>query len=151
MKNLYRSRKDRVISGVCGGIGKLFSIDPVIIRIIWVVLIFTFGFGFLAYIIAWVIIPAEPVESVDTSAQTESKEGRTDIFETIPVNQATSNIDKKATLAIGIVIVTIGVIALISSVFGIAGWIMSIMSKAFWPLLMIMAGIIIIYYYWKKR
>lgn len=151
MKNLYRSRKDRIISGVCGGIGKLLGIDPVIIRIIWVALIFTFGFGFLAYIIAWVIIPAEPIESENTSPQQQPKEGRTDIFESNPTMQANAGIDRKATLAIGIVIVMIGIFALFSSVFGIAGWIISFLSKAFWPLLLIMVGIIIIYYYWKKR
>ena len=59
-KKLYRSRKERMICGVCGGVGEYFHIDPTIIRLIWVILtIGGFGSGLLAYIIAAVIIPEE--------------------------------------------------------------------------------------------
>ena len=60
-KRLYRSRKERVIGGVCGGMGKYFNMDPVIMRLIGAVLFFFGGIGFLAYIIAWIIVPEEPV------------------------------------------------------------------------------------------
>jgi phage shock protein C len=59
IKRLYRSKTDKIIGGVCGGMGEYFQIDPVIIRIIWVILIFGMGFGLLAYLIAWLIIPLE--------------------------------------------------------------------------------------------
>lgn len=59
-KKLYKSRNNRVISGVCGGIGEYFNIDPTIIRLLWVILIFCFGTGILAYIIAALIIPEMP-------------------------------------------------------------------------------------------
>lgn len=57
MKRLYRSRKNKVFMGVCGGIGEYLEIDPVIIRIIF---IFT-GIGLLAYFIIGLIIPLEPL------------------------------------------------------------------------------------------
>jgi len=60
-KRLYRSRPDRVLGGVCGGIGKYFNIDPVLVRVVWAVSFFAGGVGLLAYIIAWIIIPEEPV------------------------------------------------------------------------------------------
>lgn len=61
MKRLYRSRTDKMIAGVCGGIGKYFDIDPVIIRLLFLLLSFGgMGFGLLVYILAWVIIPLEP-------------------------------------------------------------------------------------------
>ena len=58
-KRLYRSNKNRMICGVCGGIAEYFGIDPTIVRVGWVVLtIFTGGVGgFLAYVVAAVIIP----------------------------------------------------------------------------------------------
>jgi len=56
-KRLFRSRSSRVIAGVCGGIGEYFNIDPVIVRIIWVVVTLLGGAGLLAYIIAWIAIP----------------------------------------------------------------------------------------------
>jgi len=59
VKRLYRSRKDRMIAGVCAGIAGYFNIDPVLVRLLWV--IFTFmGPGIIAYIIAMMIIPEEP-------------------------------------------------------------------------------------------
>lgn len=62
-KRLFRSRKDRILGGVCGGMGNYFNLDPVLIRVIWVVLLFAAGIGLLAYILAWIIIPEEPVIS----------------------------------------------------------------------------------------
>jgi len=58
IKRLYRApKKDSVIAGVCAGIANYFGIDPVIVRLIWVLAIFGFGFGILAYLLAWLIIP----------------------------------------------------------------------------------------------
>ncbi|MFW6220432.1 MAG: PspC domain-containing protein, partial [Nanoarchaeota archaeon] len=60
VKRLYRSRKDSIIGGVCGGLANYFKIDPVIVRLIFVILFFIKGSGLLFYIIAWIIIPLEP-------------------------------------------------------------------------------------------
>jgi phage shock protein C len=59
-KRLFRSRKDRIIGGVCGGMGNYFNLDPVLVRVIWAVCFFAFGAGLLAYILAWIIVPEEP-------------------------------------------------------------------------------------------
>ncbi len=61
MKRLYRSDTDKMLCGVCGGIGEYFSIDPTIVRLVAVVgACFTLGGMLLAYIIAAVIIPKNP-------------------------------------------------------------------------------------------
>ncbi len=61
MKRLYRSRKNQILGGVCGGIGEYFDIDPVIVRLLFVLLALAgMGVGILVYIIAWIIIPLEP-------------------------------------------------------------------------------------------
>ena len=57
MKKLYRNVNDRKIAGVCSGIGEYFDVDPVLIRLIWIVFAFAAGGGIVAYLIAWVIIP----------------------------------------------------------------------------------------------
>ena len=59
-KRLYSSKKDRIIGGVCGGLGNYFNIDPVLIRVATVALFFAGFLGFLGYIIAWIIVPEEP-------------------------------------------------------------------------------------------
>ena len=60
-KRLYKSRDNRVLCGVCGGIGEYFNIDPVIVRIILVVLCCVGFSGIIAYIIAACIVPEKPV------------------------------------------------------------------------------------------
>ena len=60
-KRLYRSRDERMIWGVCGGIGKYFNVDPTVIRLAWVItLIFGVGLSAIAYIICAIVIPLEP-------------------------------------------------------------------------------------------
>lgn len=58
MKKLYKSDTDKKIFGVCGGIAEYFDIDSTIIRLIWAISVFVFGTGFLAYIIAAIILPS---------------------------------------------------------------------------------------------
>jgi phage shock protein C len=57
---LYRSKENRMLFGVCSGIGKYYNTDPTIIRIIWVIFSLMYGVGVLAYIVAALIIPEEP-------------------------------------------------------------------------------------------
>ncbi|MFH0765151.1 MAG: PspC domain-containing protein [Calditrichota bacterium] len=59
-RKLYRSLDDRVIAGVCGGIGEYFGIDPVILRLVWVALTIVGGSGIILYLLAWLIIPRTP-------------------------------------------------------------------------------------------
>ena len=59
-RRLYRSGRDRILGGVCGGLGDYFGIDPVIIRLVWVLFSLAYGSGILAYIAAWIIIPRNP-------------------------------------------------------------------------------------------
>lgn len=61
-KRLYRSRRDVMICGVCGGIAEYFDIDPTIVRLITVVLIFGWGSGLLAYLVGAIIIPKNPYQ-----------------------------------------------------------------------------------------
>lgn len=58
MNKLHRSKNNRWIAGICGGLGEYFNIDPTIVRLIWAVgTIFSMGFGVLLYIIFWFVIP----------------------------------------------------------------------------------------------
>jgi len=61
MERLYRSKNERVLGGVCAGIGVYFDVDPTVVRLIWIVLtLLSFGVGVIAYIIAWIIVPEVP-------------------------------------------------------------------------------------------
>lgn len=80
MKRLYRSETNRVVSGICGGVGEYFEIDPVLIRVIFLFLSFVTGLipGLIAYGISILIIPASRDETVihvhPTSQQGDKKD-----------------------------------------------------------------------------
>ena len=59
-RRLYRSRTDRSIAGICGGLGAFFNADPTMIRLITLLLILFGGLSIWAYIILWIVIPEEP-------------------------------------------------------------------------------------------
>lgn len=59
-KRLYRNTDNKIISGVCSGLGEYFNLDPTIMRIIFLILFFGFGTGVLIYIILWVVMPEKP-------------------------------------------------------------------------------------------
>ena len=70
---LMRSRADRRIAGICGGLAEYFDVDPTIVRVTWVILSIVAGavvFGVVAYLIAWFIIPAAPFATLQASPST---------------------------------------------------------------------------------
>jgi len=72
-KRLYRSRDDRMIAGVCGGLAEYFSIDPTIVRLVLLFLTLWGGGGFLVYVLSWIVIPERPA-SAKTPVVKESKQ-----------------------------------------------------------------------------
>jgi phage shock protein C len=59
-KRLYRSQRDHIIAGIASGLGDYFDVDPTIIRLVMVLLVFPGGAGLFLYLVGWVIIPPEP-------------------------------------------------------------------------------------------
>lgn len=59
-KRLYKSRKEKSLSGLCGGIAEFFGIDPTIVRLITVILALMGGWVIIMYLIGWLIVPIEP-------------------------------------------------------------------------------------------
>jgi len=59
-KRLYKSNENKMLDGVCGGIGEYFKIDPTLVRLGWVLFSALGGSGLIAYIIAAILIPGRP-------------------------------------------------------------------------------------------
>jgi phage shock protein PspC (stress-responsive transcriptional regulator) len=61
MKKLYRSKTDRKIAGICGGLGKYLDVDPTVIRIGFLILLLPGGLpGIVPYLLLWLVVPEEP-------------------------------------------------------------------------------------------
>jgi len=67
-RKLYRSEKERLLAGVCGGLAEYFKLDPVLVRLIFVLLALFSGLGIIAYIVLWILAPRA------SSAESSSKE-----------------------------------------------------------------------------
>ena len=66
MRRLFRSRTEKKIAGVCAGLGEYFNIDPVIFRIIFVILLLVGGSGLLLYLIMWLVTPLEKSNNLNS-------------------------------------------------------------------------------------
>src|SRR5512143_2062185 len=67
-ERLYRSRTDRMLFGVAGGMAEWLDLDPAVVRLVWALLILAGGIGFLLYIIAAIVVPEEPLEMAGAGA-----------------------------------------------------------------------------------
>ena len=159
-KRLYRSRSDRMMWGVCGGLAEYFSIDPTIIRIIAVLLVLANGLGILAYIIMAIVVPLEssksaaPKDVIKDNVE-EIKETATEFGRGIRsafVNEegkeeneaekpeAVEKSRYRGRNIVGIVLIIVGVLLLLGS-FGPFHW---LRWGVVWPLVLIAIGAIII-------
>jgi phage shock protein C len=74
VKRLYRSRTDRWLAGICGGIGLYLGLDPTIIRVLFVLFALVIGGGILLYFLLWIVIPLQPESSAEPINLVESQE-----------------------------------------------------------------------------
>lgn len=153
MKKLHRSRSDRMIWGVCGGLAEYFNIDPTIVRVIAVLLIFANGIGILAYIILAIVVPlesskaAEPKdvikENVEEMKETASGLGH-EIHSSFEKEQVTSEEAAKARRRgrnlLGIILIAVGIFFLLSS-FDLFWW---FRWSYLWPVILVAIGLLII-------
>lgn len=116
-RRLVRSSDDRVIAGVCGGIGRHFGVDPILVRIAALLLVFAGGAGIVLYVVGWIAIPEE---SDDVTVATPST----------VADDRTRN-----TVALGLVFVALGAVFLADAV-----WPDFLSWRYIWPIALIVIG-----------
>ena len=154
-KRLYRSRDDKMILGVCGGLAKYFDIDPIIVRVTAVLLIFADGIGILAYVILAIVVPLEsspsrePRDVIKENVQ-EIKQTATNIGEDIrstftrqlgEPKKEVSRTGPNGSLILAVVLVIIGVILLLAN-FNPFWW---LHWNYLWPIVLIAIGLVILF------
>ncbi len=116
-KKLYKSSKEKMISGVAGGIAEYFEIDPVFVRLLFVLLAFFNGIGLIAYIVCAIVMPKEPTSDVVVaSAVTQENEPSSTEKKEVKVEEKTINKNEKRNRTIGIILIIIGVILLANEI-----------------------------------
>lgn len=133
---LYRSRQERMIAGVAGGLAEYFEVDVVVIRLLWIIAFFVGG-GFLAYLIAWFVIPERPAFSAEEQETIDLE------VEDSPVSQ--EDRDKRWRRG-GLVLIVAGLIFLF---WEILPW--SLMRRTFIPVVLIIIGLFTLFSGFQKN
>lgn len=131
-KKFYRSRKNRIIAGVCGGLADYFNVDPTIVRLIFAAMVLGGGFGIGFYIVLWIVVPEEGkeghprVERVADDLRSAMSEGRR------------SRANGRTLFAL--LIVLVGIMLLMNQIFPMHWFTWDF----FWPVLLIVLGLSIV-------
>ncbi len=161
-KKLYRSKQDQIIGGVCGGIAEYFGIDATLVRLAFVLFALIEGAGVIAYIIAWIIVPERPsandrrneedIYDVDYKQDDEEGEYKQEDQEgNYKAEQKTSETEKKSKeygkehgkeqrkRVLGLILVGLGIFFILDN------WIPGFYWRRFWPVILIVLGVVLIY------
>jgi len=147
---LFRPKEGRVIGGVCAGLAQLFNIDPVIIRLVFVLLAISGGSGVIIYIILLIVIPEEEGDSyashiktnIDAKDKAKLKEDVKKMA--IDVGRAAQKKDSRELFAI--ILIALGAIFLIQNI-----WPTLFSFSRYWPLVFVVIGIAILFSGKKKE
>ena len=154
-KKLYRSSKDCMIGGVCGGIAEYFDVDSTLVRLLTVLIVLLGGAGVIAYIIGWIIIPKNPEQDSDKNFEKREKlkekikKGAEDVIKEVKEHfeseEPYHKSERNRRILGGIIVIVIGIIFLLNSLFPWVAW------GSLWPVILIVIGITIMIQAFKKK
>jgi phage shock protein C len=146
---LYRSRSERMWCGVCGGLAQYFDIDPTLVRLAFVIMTLIGGAGILLYIILWIVMPDNPDElpTVAGFSQPPGTQGTGELERSVDSADLTSpaltGTDRRRnSMFFGGLLILVGAYLILQNLnFPFFGW---FNGAIFWPLLLILLGIVLI-------
>lgn len=127
-ERLARSETEKMIAGVCGGLAAYLGIDPVLVRLAFVVLLLASGIGLAIYVILWIVMPAESQVPAQVRVMTDGVD-----------DPAAYKKQANPAATVGVILILLGAFFLLNQM----GWIPGI----FWPIILIGAGL----YYLIRR
>ena len=140
---LYRSNRDKMVGGVCGGIAEYLNIDSIIIRLVFILAVFFGGSGVIFYLIAWIIIPLEDEAISYVKREDIQQEGElaVDVNEVEDDEKEVFNRNPDANRSnkiLGLVFVIVGMVLLLNTWFPYVNW------NKLWPIALIAGGFFLI-------
>lgn len=153
MNKLYRSATDRVFGGVCGGLAEYMQVDPLIVRILFVLVAMINGLGLAAYLLMWVFVPSqtsaggqrdqvvhENVEEIKERARALGQSAQQSLNrQQWAVNWGAGKTNQRM-LLIGAALVIVGLLVLLDNV-GLLWW---FSLGNLWPLILIAVGVVVL-------
>jgi phage shock protein PspC (stress-responsive transcriptional regulator) len=128
-ERIYRSNKEYIIAGVCGGLAQYFKVDPTLVRLIFILLSFGGGSGVLIYLILWLVLPVEPKDSSRQPMQEEKND-----------NTLKDDNEDNRKKFLGIIFLLLGFTALLHQLMPtLVNW------STFWPIILIVFGLYLLF------
>jgi phage shock protein C len=129
-QKLWRKKDDKVIAGICSGLGQYFNSDPILFRFAFLALLFAGGSSIFIYIILWIVLPSEPIATKSETIYTE----------TINASDAGTQINEiqstdSTSLVFGLLLISGGVLLLLNNL------IPYLKIQKLWPVILIMIGL----------
>ena len=137
---LYRSRQDRMLFGVAGGLARYLGLDPAIVRLVWVLLFFAAGTGILLYLIAAIVIPEEPAGFPASGANAAGEGESTAAPGARPAGPGIrlGGDDSRGAIILGLILVVVGGWFLVQRLFP------ALDGRMLWPLVLIVLGVLLV-------
>lgn len=147
-RRLYRSPQGKMLGGVCTGLAEYFDIDPVLVRLVFLILIFQHGVGLLAYVVLWIAVPLK--RDFAHAVATADDAGRQD---EAAMQSPSAGIEMetgkrpglRSSLIGGIVLIVIGTMFLLDN------FLPGFDFADFWPLLLIAVGTGMLWHSWPRE
>ncbi len=144
-QRLYRSTSDRMIAGVCGGLGKYFNVDPTIVRLAFLLLFFLGGGGFVLYLILWIVVPDEqrlsstPQEVMQANTQEmaqAAKQFGQSMGQAVGASSGdvTQSAARSGPVLFAVILIGLGILFLLQNL-------LRINLSQFWPVILILIGL----------
>ncbi|NUQ37888.1 MAG: PspC domain-containing protein [Caldilineales bacterium] len=147
MKNrLYRSRHDRMVAGVCGGLADFLGLDPTLIRLVFVILALANGVGFAIYLLMLIVVPENP----DETATHLAAPADSDLAQRIRAwsdDVGGGNLSTRNAIFIGGFLIFMGLLFLLRN-FDFFPWHWFTLG-ALWPVLLILAGLAMLWRFYR--
>jgi phage shock protein PspC (stress-responsive transcriptional regulator) len=129
---LYRSQENKILGGVCGGLGEYLGIDPTLVRIFFVIFALASGSGVLIYLLLWIIIPGTGETAGEEFSARTRQMGK-------EIGEALRNPNPSALRWIGVGLIAAGLIFLLQNLN--VPWLRWLNQDILWPILLILGGI----------
>jgi len=144
---IYRSSKDKKIAGVAAGLADYFNIDPVIVRILFVLGFILGGSGLILYILLWIIVPEEENNNNNNNLEMPDNEYKKENEREINMSEEnkSKNVKNQGSLTAGLILISVGVLFLIDR------FIPEINFADLWPVILIVIGLALIINSKKKN
>jgi len=145
---LYRSESDRMLGGVCGGLGNYLGVDTTLVRLFFVILFFGSGIGVLAYAVLWIITPSESALKKDMSWEESFKDTTDNFSERVQIvgqefGSAMRKPHPQAGVIIGGSLIALGALLFLENLN--IYWLRWLSFDTLWPVLLIIAGGVILF------